>query len=111
MSGDYYEGDYNDTSTYDSSNTLVDYDLRERIVNIKTVNVTGLQDDMKYIHVPEGVNIFSLLALDQPDNATNISNWKVSISTQHQLFPKISDIIEVSNTKVKYLTSMANSAI
>ena len=51
---------------------------------------------LRYIHVPEGVNIFSLLNLDQPNNATNISNWKVGISTKHQYYPNITAVLDVS---------------
>ena len=69
------------------------------------------QEGLKYIRVPEGVNIFNLLALDQPANATNISNWKVGISPKHLLFPNISGVLEVSGLIIslnKYIEIFPN---
>mgnify|MGYP001260463571 CR=1 FL=1 len=92
--GDY---DYNDTSTA-YTGTVVDYDLEDRIVRINDMSLMNDPEDvLRYIHVPEGVNIFSLLNLDQPSNATNISNWKVGISTKHQYYPNITAVLDVSN--------------
>ena len=78
--------------------TVVDYDLEDRIVRINDMSLMNDPEDvLRYIHVPEGVNIFSLLNLDQPSNATNISNWKVGISTKHQYYPNITAVLDVSN--------------
>ena len=94
MSGGDY--DYNDTSTA-YTGTVVDYDLEDRIVRINDMSLMNDPEDvLRYIHVPEGVNIFSLLNLDQPSNATNISNWKVGISTRHQYYPNITAVLDVS---------------
>ena len=76
---------------------MVDYDLEDRIVRINDMSLMNDPEDvLRYINVPEGVNIFSLLNLDQPNNATNISNWKVGISTKHQYYPNITAVLDVS---------------
>ena len=94
-------GTVNDMSTdydYAYTGTVVDYDLEDRIVRINDMSLMNDPEDvLRYIHVPEGVNIFSLLNLDQPSNATNISNWKVGISTKHQYYPNITAVLDVSN--------------
>ena len=88
--------DYNDTSTA-FTGTVVDYDLEDRIVRINDMSLMNDPEDvLRYIHVPEGVNIFSLLNLNQPNNTINISNWKVGISTRHQYYPNITAVLDVS---------------
>ena len=88
--------DYNDNSTA-YTGTTVDYDFEDRILTINDYDLMNDPEDvLKYIQVPEGVNIFSLLNLDQPNNATNISNWKVAISTKHQYYQNITAVLDVS---------------
>ena len=48
--------------------------------------------------VPVGINIFALLNLRVPPNATNLEGWKVIFSQNSSLYSNISSILEVSQT-------------
>ena len=76
--------------------TQILIDTTDRVIWIKDDRTMNNDNHTMFIQVPEGVNIFSLLVLQQPLDVKNISNWKVGISTEHLLFPNISSVLEVN---------------
>lgn len=64
------------------------------------------KDSYEHIGVPENVNIFKLLSLEQPKNVTDIYDWKVSISPENQLYPNISHVLEASRNVNSILKSV-----
>ena len=78
------------------SQTQIYLDVTERVVWIRDAQHEHNMDTFESINVPPDVNIFKLLMIQQPQEVTNISNWKVSINPSHAFYPNISGILEVS---------------
>ena len=72
-------------------------DIIRRVIIIEDENSVRDNSSLVYNAVPHGVNIFAMLSLEQPEDVTNLTNWRVALSSENPLFYNLTNVLQVCN--------------
>lgn len=70
-------------------------DIIRRVILIEDENTIHDNSTLVYNAVPRGVNIFAMLSLEQPEDVTNLTDWKVALSSENPLYYNLTNVIKV----------------